>query len=61
MGAERRPLGRDDGEIVGGQPRVASVDAENLAHNPEFKGMDSVEQDGGHVSQHAAIVPCRWQ
>ena len=55
------PSADDDREVVHGQALVAAVEAEHLADDAEFEGMHAVEQDGGHVFQHAASVPRMWQ
>ena len=61
VGAQRGALRRGDREVVDRQALVAAVEAEDLADDAEFEGMHAVQQDGGHVFQHAASVPRSWQ
>lgn len=61
MGAEYRALGGDHGEIVHRQSLLAAVEAEHLAQDAEFEGVHVVEQQGGHILQHApsvAVIRC---
>jgi hypothetical protein len=61
VGGELRALGRGDREVVDREALVAAVEAEHLADHAEFEGVHSVEQDHGHVLQHAASVRPGWQ
>ncbi len=54
MRGEVRALRRDDREVVHRKPLVTAVESEDLADDPEFEGMRTVEQGDSHVLQHGA-------
>ena len=51
------PRPRPTAKSYTGSPSSLRSSAEDLADDAEFEGMHTVEEDGGHVFQHAASVP----
>ncbi|GGY27942.1 hypothetical protein GCM10010342_13270 [Streptomyces anulatus] len=56
MGVQDGALGGDHREIVHRQALVTAVQAEHLAQDTEFEGVDLVEEEGGDIGQHASSV-----
>ncbi|GAB2910926.1 hypothetical protein GCM10027028_03520 [Streptomyces sundarbansensis] len=49
-------LGGDHREVVHRQALVAAVEAEHLAQETEFEGVDLVEEKSGDIGQHGVSV-----
>ncbi len=58
---QRGRFPRHHGEVVGGQPVVGPVHAEHFAEHAQLERGEAVQDDHGHVLQHASIMPDGWQ
>ncbi len=54
-------LPRDHREVVAGQAIARPVGPEDLTHHTQLERLESVEHHYRDVTEHAAIMPRRWQ